>query len=77
MQISLEQLFNLPRHQRAQIALNLLDSLEPNFSMISTSKDIEKKWLEESLSRLEAYQDGKMYAYSLEEVLADLESSVK
>lgn len=36
-------------------------------------KTIETAWVDESLRRLAAYQRGEMPAYSLEEVITDLE----
>lgn len=69
-QIEAEAL-QLSRHDRAKVALHLLDSLEqetPEFS----PEAIEKAWLEESAKRLEAYRSGDMRAYPAEEIIAEL-----
>lgn len=71
-----KQALNLPRGERAQIALHLLDSLEQGEPSVSRDA-IERAWVEESVRRLEAYRRGEMEAYSAEEVIAELEKSAK
>jgi len=66
------QALKLPRSERAQIALHLLDSLEREESSVSHDA-IETAWVQESLRRLEAYRRGEMKAYPAEEVIAELE----
>lgn len=71
-----QQVLKLSRPERARMALYLLDSLEQERSPAS-KEAIEKAWIDESVRRLNAYQRGEMPAYSVEEVIADLESSVE
>lgn len=52
----------LPRSERAQIALHLLDSLEKEDSPVSADV-IERAWIKESMRRIEAYRRGEMEAY--------------
>jgi putative addiction module component (TIGR02574 family) len=66
------QVLKLPRRKRAQIALQLLNSLEQEQSSVSRDA-IEKAWVDESLRRLEAYRRGQMGSYPAEEVIAELE----
>jgi hypothetical protein len=66
----------LSRSERAKVALYLLDSLEQEES--TSSRDaIERAWIEESVTRLEAYRRGEMEAYPAEEVIAELERSAE
>lgn len=70
------QALKLPRSERAEVALHLLDSLEQEES--SVSRDVvEQAWVEESVRRLEAYRRGEMKAYPAEEVIAELERSAE
>lgn len=64
----------LPRSERAKVALYLLDSLEQNQPK-TTPAAIEKAWIEESARRLDAYHQGTMEAYPVEDVIAELEKS--
>lgn len=66
------QALELPRSERALIALHLLDSLEQEQPPVSPEA-LEQAWIEESVRRLEAYRRGEMEAYSAEEVIAELE----
>jgi putative addiction module component (TIGR02574 family) len=66
------QALKLSRRSRAQVALHLLDSLEQEQSPASRDV-IEQEWVEESVRRLESYRRGEMKAYSVEEVIAELE----
>ena len=68
------QALKLPRGERAQIALRLLDSLEQGESSASKNA-IERAWVAESVRRLEAYQRGDMASQPVEEVITELESS--
>lgn len=64
----------LSRDDRAKIVLHLLDSLHQEQSEFSP-EDIEKAWVDESSSRLEAYHRGDMKAYAVEDVIKELEKS--
>lgn len=70
------QALKLPRSERAQVALHLLNSLEQEQSPVSQDV-IEQAWVEESVRRLEAYHRGEMEAYPAEEVIAELEKSAE
>lgn len=66
------EVFRLPRSERARVALHILDSLEDERP--SASRDeIERAWVAESVRRLEAYRRGEMNAYPVDEVIAELE----
>lgn len=71
-----KQALDLPRNERAQVALHLLDSLEQEDPSVSRGT-IERAWVEESVRRLEAYRRGEMEAYPAEEVIAELERSAE
>lgn len=71
------QALKLPREDRARMALHLLDSLEKNHPSTSSKDAIENAWIDESLKRLEAYQRGEMQAFSIEDIIADLERSTE
>ena len=64
----------LPRHDRAKIALHLLDSLEP-IAVDDSPEAIQRAWIEESNKRLHAYRRGDMPGYDVDEVIAELEST--
>lgn len=70
------QALKLPRSERAQVALHLLDSLEQEESPVSRDV-IEQAWIGESVRRLEAYRRGEMEAHPAEEVIAELERSAE
>lgn len=40
-------------------------------------EDIEKAWIDESVRRLEAYHRGEIEAYSVDDVIKELEASAK
>jgi len=59
---------SLPMKDRAELAGKLLESL----GGMDDHDDIEKAWVDEAFARLKAYDEGKMEAYPLNEVLQRL-----
>ncbi|HXD32031.1 MAG TPA: addiction module protein [Pyrinomonadaceae bacterium] len=64
----LRELLTLPDSERARLAEQLLESLEPQ------SEHNRKVWAEEAESRIDAFERGELNAVSGEEVFARLNS---
>lgn len=64
----LKKLLTLPDGERARLAEQLLESLEPQ------SEHNRKLWAEEAESRIEAYERGELEAVPGEEVFERLNS---
>ncbi len=60
----LKEAIQLDPNEKAKLVDQLITSLD------MPDKDIDKLWAEEAESRLEAYQQGKLKAVSLEDVLS-------
>lgn len=58
----------LTAHERAELAEDLLSSLDPK-----EEEEIEALWIKEAERRYEAYKRGEMSARSADEVFRDLE----
>ena len=67
-----KELMALSVNERAEIARNLLLSLEE-----TNEADVEQAWIEEAESRYEAYRNGKTTARSVNEALASARESLK
>ena len=59
---------SLPAENRAALAAKLLESLEEDRA------DIEAAWVAEAESRLQAYDEGRLKATPIDEVLSSLRS---
>ena len=59
---------SLPAKERAELAEKLLESLDD----ATEQNEIDSAWADESLSRLQAYDEGKMKGIPLDEVLRKL-----
>ncbi len=60
----LKEAIQLDPNEKAKLVDQLITSLD------MPDKDIDKLWAEEAESRLEAYQQGKLKAVSLEDILS-------
>jgi putative addiction module component (TIGR02574 family) len=59
---------SLPEKDRAELAGQLLDSLDEAVDR----DEIDKAWAEEAMARLKAYDEGRMKGIPLEDVLRKL-----
>jgi len=67
-----EQAKRLPQKDRARLALSLIESLDPG-----TDEDAEALWLDEAKKRLKAYDAGKTQSRPVNDVIAEIKSSLK
>lgn len=66
-QMVLDEAMRLPSIERASIIEKLIASFD-----VSGRKAIDEAWADESESRLEAFQSGKLTARSFDDVMKDL-----
>jgi putative addiction module component (TIGR02574 family) len=67
----LDQVLSLPEQQRAEIAVRLLESLEPE-----TQVDVEAAWAEEIESRCAAVDAGTLSTSDWKDVRARIERDI-
>jgi putative addiction module component (TIGR02574 family) len=67
----LDQVLSLPESKRAEIAVRLLESLEPE-----TQADIDPAWAEEIESRCAAVDDGTLATSDWNDVRARIERDI-
>lgn len=63
-----EQAARLSHHDRARLALRLIESLEPG-----QDEDVDGLWLDEAEQRLRKYDQGATQARNAEDAIADIE----
>jgi hypothetical protein len=66
-----EQAAQLPQRERAQLALRLIESLDPG-----QDEDVDELWLDEAERRLREYDRGATQARDAEEAIAEVERQV-
>jgi len=62
----------LPHRERAQLALRLIESLEPGHD-----EDVDELWLNEAERRLRAYDRGTTHARDAEEAISEIEHQLR
>ena len=63
-----EQAAQLPHRERAQLALRLIESLDPG-----QDEDVDELWLDEAERRLREYDRGATQARDAEEAISEIE----
>ena len=66
-----EKLRRLSKKDRARLALDLLQSLDPG-----TDEDAEELWLDEAEKRLSDYDSGKTESRPVDDVIAEIKSKL-
>ena len=67
-----EQVKKLPQKDRARLAMSLIESLDPG-----TDEDAEALWLDEAEKRLKAYDTGNTQSRPVNDVIAEIQFSLK
>ena len=67
-----DQARNLAPHERARLALKLIESLDPG-----EDEDAEELWLDDAERRLADYDSGKTVAIPVDEVFSEIEQKLK
>lgn len=67
-----EEAAELPHRERAQLALCLIESLEPG-----KDEDVHELWLEESEQRLRRYRAGDTQARDAEDAISEIERQLR
>jgi hypothetical protein len=66
-----DQVAQLPRRDRARLALRLIESLDPG-----QDEDADELWLEEAERRLKSYDEGLTEAEDADEAISDIERNL-
>ncbi len=66
-----KKLRSLSRKDRARLALNLVESLDPG-----TDEDAEELWLDEAERRLADYDAGKTESRPVNDVISEIKSKI-
>ena len=67
-----DQAAQLPRRERARLALRLIESLEPG-----QDENVEELWLDEAERRLKKYDEAKTQTDDAEEAISDIERNLR
>ena len=67
-----ERLSQLPVKERARLALELIESLEPG-----ADESVDELWLDEAERRLEAYDQGSLQARDMDDAMSEIERRLK
>lgn len=67
-----DQAAQLPRRERARLALRLIESLEPG-----PDENVEELWLDEAERRLKKYDEAKTQTDDAEEAISDIERNLR
>jgi putative addiction module component (TIGR02574 family) len=67
-----EDAIRLSHHERARLALRLIESLDPG-----KDEDVEELWLTEAERRLKAYDEGTASARDIDEALSEIENQLR
>lgn len=67
-----KHLMDLPRHERAEIAYELLDTAAED-ELDDDPADVEAAWADEIKRRVDEIRNGTVETHALEDVLAEME----
>jgi putative addiction module component (TIGR02574 family) len=62
----------LPHHERARLALRLIESLDPG-----KDEDVDELWLTEAERRLKEYDEGRASARDIDDALSEIEKQLR